>query len=108
MNNTLEHEKIGPCEILMEVEVKGKYLLLVRSLQHRRHSKTGEVWYQYKSYKSNNKLMPLYYVLWGNEIGDKMGITPLYTPTGKPKTRSSSTKAFLEMVNVSSDLTFKY
>jgi hypothetical protein len=108
MNNTLEHDKLGPCEVLMEVEIQGKHLILVRSLQHRRHSKTGEVWYQYKSYKTKNRLMPLYYVLWGNEIGSKMGVTPLYTPTGRPKTRSSSTKAFLEMVNTSTSLTFKH
>ena len=108
MNDTIQHPKIGECKILMEVEIDGKYLILVKSLYHRQRDSYGGEWYGLRSYKTKNRLIPLYYALWGNEIGDKMGVTPLYTPSGKPKTTSSATKAFLEMVNTSKSLSFKH
>ena len=104
----MTHSSLGECTVLMEVEIDLKHLILVKSLNHLQRDSYGGNWYGLRSYKTKNRLIPLYYVLWGNEIGDKMGVTPLYTPSGKPKTQGSATKAFLEMANTAPDLNFKY
>lgn len=108
MAKQITHASLGECTVLMEVEIDGKHLILVKSLNHRQRDSYGGSWYGWRSYKTKNRLIPLYYALWGNEIGDKMGVTPLYTPSGKPKTTGSATKAFLEMVNTAPGLSFKH
>jgi hypothetical protein len=108
MAKQMTHSSLGECTVLMEVEIDRKHLILVKSLNHRQRDSYGDSWYGLRSYKTKNRLIPLYYALWGNEIGDKMGVTPLYTPSGKPKTQGSATKAFLEMANTAPVLNFKH
>ncbi len=121
MNTTINHEKLGQCRVLLEVDLNdGKCFKFVESWKVKRtksrwnnwRTETEEYWVDVRSdsrYGSKRGVSkPHYYALWGNHQNEyTMGVTKITTPSGSNvRTFSSASKKFFELIKASENMTF--
>lgn len=121
MENTINHDKLGTCKILLNVELKdGKVFKFIRSWNYKKedfiwNKKLGRLenrkeWINSRTEQKNNRPpRPHYYALWGNSHNiEDMGITKLTKKGGSNvKSQSSAYKKFHDLIISSKNMTFQ-
>ena len=116
MVNQIEHEKLGKCKVLLEVNLNnGKCFKFVEAYNvkktktywdRRRWGRTEDIWLDSKL--DGRTKRPHYYALWGNTQNEStMGVTKITTKGGNNPSPSKAPSYFFELVNASENMTFK-
>jgi hypothetical protein len=115
MVNKIEHGILGECKVLLEVTLNnGKCFKLIetykvkkerRDYSYKRWYRTEKVWMDAR--EDGRAKRPHYYALWGmaHDI-NSMGATKITTKGGSNPSNNKVSKYFLDLVDVSENMTF--
>lgn len=112
----LEHEKLGNCKVLLEVDLNnGKCFKLVETYKVK---KIKTRWSRRTWWSTEEKWMdarddgrlkrPHYYAMWGmTHNSEMMGVTKITTPGGNNPAKNRVNQYFFDLIKASENMSFK-